>query len=169
MNQATQPFSHAHIVPIRKNGVVIAHQLRVDGGGPGNSRYFSASKLGGPDKSLRAAQNAIRDLDLPSTKPRGGSPVGRLLKASKTREPGIRFMWTQAVSGPILRVVATWTDKKGVSRHTSYSVETNGLEGALDRAIAARTSNGAPSPDKASLMRLLRKQYRAGPEQHSDS
>jgi hypothetical protein len=169
MNQASHAFSHAHIFPIRKDGQVIAHQLRVDGGGPGNTRYFSSSKFGGPDKSLRAAQKAIRELSLPATKPRGGSDVGRLLKTSRTRQPGIRFVWTRAVSGPILRVVATWTDKNGVCRHTSYSVETNGLEGALDRAIAARTSNGAPTPDKQSLMRLLRKQYRARTDQQSDS
>jgi hypothetical protein len=161
-------FSNAHIVPIRKNGEVVAHQLRVDGGGPGNSRYFSATKLGGPNKSLLAAQNAIRDLGLPSTKPRGGSPVGRVLKPSKTKAPGIRFMWVEGVSAPILRVVATWTDKKGVCRHTSYSVEANGLEVALDRAIAARTSNGAPAPDKLQLLRLLRKQYRAGPDDQSN-
>jgi hypothetical protein len=169
MNQATPSFSHAHIVPIRKGGDVIAHQLRVDGGGPGNTRYFSAAKLGGPDKSLHAAQKAVRDLGLPATKPRGGSPVGRVLKPSKTKEPGIRFVWTHAVSAPILRVVATWTDKKGVCRHTSYSVETNGLEGALDRAIASRTSNGAPLPDKVKLLKLLRKQYRAGPDEPSNS
>ena len=169
MNQATPSFTNAHIVPIRKGGEVIAHQLRVDGGGPGNTRYFSAAKLGGPDKSLNAAQKAVHDLGLPATKPRGGSTVGRVLKQSKTKEPGIRFMWVQAVSGPILRVVATWTDKKGVCRHTSYSVEANGLEGALDRAIAARTSNGAPLPDKVKLLKLLRKQYRAGPDDHSQS
>jgi hypothetical protein len=162
-------FENTHIVPNRKNGAVIAHQLRVNGGGPGNSRYFSAAKLGGPEKSRRAAERAIKELGLPVPKPRGGSCVGRLLKRSKTKEPGIRFVWTQAVSGPILRVVATWTDAKGVCRNTSYSVEANGLEATIDRAIAARTSNGAPTPDKVMLLKLLRKQYRAGQDDDSVS
>ena len=75
---------------------------------------------------------------------------------------GIRFTWVAAASGPILRVVATWQDRRGQSRRTSYSVEHNGLDGALDKAIAARISCGAPLPDRALLMHKLRVIHRSG-------
>lgn len=163
MSHSPTQFSSTHIVPIRKNGVVIAHQLRVNGGGPGNTRYYSAAKLGSPENSLRAAQQAIKELGLPKPKPRGGSPTGRVLSTSKTKAPGICFVWAPGQDAPRLLVVATWVDKKGKYRSTSYSVEANGLEVALDRAIKARTSAGAEAPDKVSLLRLLRKQYRSGP------
>lgn len=161
---AASSSSRVHIVPIRKRGDVIAYQLRVDGGGPGRSQYFSAAKHGGADRSLRAAHDLIRDLGLPAaSRPRGGSTVGRPSRLSKTKAPGVRFVWTTGATAPVLGVVATWTDRNGVCRHTSYSVETNGLEGALDRAIAARTSNGAPAADRAELLALLCMSYRAGP------
>lgn len=164
MEQATLPQARVHIVPIRRRGEVIAYQLRVDGGGPGRSRYFAATKHGGADPSLRAAHDYIRGLGLvPQARPRGGSSVGRPSKLTKTGAPGIRFVWTHGAVVPVLRVVATWIDRDGARRHTSFSVEKNGLEGALDRAIEARTSNGAPSPDKATLLPLLLDHYRAGP------
>src|SRR6478736_72648 len=67
----------------------------------------------------------------------GGSSTGRLMRRSRTRTAGIRFEWVTRTTGPVLRVVATWTDSHGQPHHTSFSVQCNGLEGALDRAIAA--------------------------------
>jgi len=129
----------------------------------GNTRYYSAAKLGGPENSLREAQRAINELDLPKPKPRGGSATGRVLPTSKTKSPGIRFVWTPGQDAPRLHVVATWIDKKGKNRSTSYSVESTGIELTRDSAIMARTSDGADMPDKVQLLRLLRKQYRTGP------
>jgi hypothetical protein len=159
---ATAPAPRAHIVAIRRNGVVEGHQLRVNGGGPGHSKFFAASKHGGPEKAHRAALSMVREMGLPKPVRRGGSPVGRVFKTSHTQAAGIRFMWVEGQLGTVLRVVASWTDKRKRPRQTSFSVERNGLEGALDKAIAARTSAGAPTPDRAVLLRRLQKAYRAG-------
>ena len=155
--------THSHIVTIRRGEFIDGHQLRINGGGAGQSRYFSSGKHGSPEQALRAAQKHARDLGLPPTLPPGGnSVVGRLSKLNTSGVAGIRFTWVAAASAPILRVEATWQDRRGQSRHTSYSVEHNGLDGALDRAIAARISCGAPQPDRALLMRKLRAVYRSG-------
>ena len=53
-------------------------------------------------------------------------------------------------------------NRRGRPRHTSYSCERNGLEGALDKALKARTSCGAPMPDRQALLRLLKRVFRAG-------
>lgn len=63
----------------------------------------------------------------------------------------------------MLRVVATWTDHHGQPHHTSFSVQCNGLEGALDRAIAARCSCGAPPPDRDDLLRRLQREFATAP------
>ena len=155
--------THAHIVTIRRGDLIEGHQLRIDGGGPGKSRYFSSGKHGGPEQALKAAREHARALGLPPTRPRGAnSVVGRLTRLNTSGVAGIRFDWTPAVSGSILRVAASWQDTQGRARHTSYSVEHNGLEGALDKAIAARISAGAPLPDRALLLRRLRAAYRSG-------
>jgi len=99
----------------------------------------------------------------PKARP-GGSKVGRLMRRSRTQAAGIRFEWVNRIScGPVLRVVATWTDKAGVPHHTTFSVQAHGLEGALDRAIAARTSAGAPMPDRADLLERLQVEFATGP------
>jgi hypothetical protein len=152
--------SHAHIVAIRVNGVLKGHQLRINGGGPGQSAFFGASKYGSPERALLAAERRARELGLPPTQARGGSTEGRLMRTSATGVAGIRFEWSQRESGPVLRVIATWNDKLRRSCSTSYSVERNGLGGALDKAIAARTSCGAPMPDRKRLMTRLRKAFR---------
>mgnify|MGYP000870110801 CR=1 FL=1 len=156
--------TNAHIVAIRRNGVVEGHQLRVNSGGPGCTKFFSASKFGSAEKARAAAVKFAKANGLPKTKPRGGSPVGRVLKTSLTGAAGIRFTWTRTTDKPILRVNATWVDKKGRSRHTSFSVDRNGLEGALDKAIEARVSAGAPAPDRADLVKRLKKFKKAGPD-----
>lgn len=154
--------SHSHIVAIRSGGVVQGHQLRIDGGGAGRSKFFGAGRYGSAEKARRAAEREARALGLPKTRERGGSVQGRVLRSSTTKAAGIRFVWTPGSLQPVLRVVATWTDRRGRARNTSYSVERNGLEGALDKALAARTSCGAPMPDRAALLRLLRRVFRAG-------
>lgn len=156
--------THAHIVAIRSGGVIQGHQLRIDGGGSGLSKYFSSGRYGGPEKARRAAEREAKALGLPKPRERGGSPQGRVLRTSVTKVAGIRFLWAPAAEQPVLRVVATWTDRRGRSRCTSYSVQHNGLDGALDKALAARTSCGAPMPDRPALLRLLRREFRAGPD-----
>lgn len=151
---------HSHIVAIRRDGVVEGHQLRVNGGGVGQSKFFSSGKWGGPEKARRAAEKEARALGLPKAIKRGGSQTGRLMCTNLTGTAGIRFQWIESGSGPLLRVVATWTDKRGRNRQTSYSVDRNGLEGALDKALKARTSCGAPQPDRDALLKRLGKEFR---------
>jgi hypothetical protein len=64
----------------------------------------------------------------------------------------------------VLYVVATWRGKKGRASSTRYSVDRHGVEQALDLAIEKRTSCGAPMPDRAALLKALRKVYRVGPD-----
>jgi hypothetical protein len=150
----------AHIVVIRRGDVIEGHQLRINGGGTGLSKFFSAGRYGSPEKARRAAEREARALGLPKTRRKGGSPQGRVLSTSPTGQAGIRFVWTQTSLEPVLRVHASWMDKRGRARQTSYSVERNGLEGALDKALLARTSCGAPQPDREALLRQLRREYR---------
>lgn len=98
----------------------------------------------------------------PAYRPRkpGGSTVGRLTRRSRTHTAGIRFEWVnRKICGPILRVVATWRDEYGVPRHTTFSVQRHGLEGALDLAIRARMSCGAPRPDRTALLQQLHTEF----------
>ena len=155
---------NAHIVAIRRGEVIEGHQLRVGNGGAGMTKFFSSSKYGGADKARKAALKMIRDLDLPKPRKRGGSVAGRLLKTSKTPAAGIRFLWSRNEASPRLRVAATWMDRKGRPRHTSFSVDRNGLESALDMAIERRTSCGAPTPDREALLKALKKVKKAGPD-----
>ncbi len=158
-----EPPKNAHIVAIRRGEIVEGHQLRIGGGGPGMSKFFSSGKFGGPEKARRAALKMIKDLGLPKPGKRGGSAPGRLLKTSTTPAAGIRFLWSNGQDTPLLRVAATWMDRRGRPRHTSFSVGRNGLEGALDLAIERRISAGAPMPDRVQLLKALRKARRAGP------
>ncbi|MBV8035416.1 hypothetical protein [Roseateles sp.] len=116
------------------------------------------------DGALAATAKPRLD-DLHPDHPRrpGGSRMGRLMKRSRTRTAGIRFEWVLRTIGPVLRVVATWTDRLGQPHHTSFSVQCNGLEGALDRAIASRMSCGAPRPNREDLLRRLQKEFATAP------
>ncbi len=89
---------------------------------------------------------------------RGGSTSGRLTHRTKTKVPGIRFDWTKRPNSIVLLVVATWRDKDR-PRRTAFSTEVHGLEVALDKAIAARTSAGAPMPDRDQLLEMLRAEF----------
>lgn len=151
-----------HIATVRRNGVVDGYQLRAGSGGQGQTKFFSVKKHGGEAKAIRAAERVARELGMPQPTARGGSITGRILKTSATRAAGIRFVWVRGVAAPVLRVVATWIDKSGRARNTSYSCERNGLEGALDKAIAARTSAGALKPNRDVLLRKLRTVHRSG-------
>ena len=153
----------AHIVTIRRRGEIEGYQLRINGGGPGLSKFFAARKLGGADKALRAARRTARELGLPKTRRRGGSRPGRLLSTSRTPAAGLRFEWTPFARRTVLYVVATWRDGNGRPCSTRFSVDRHGLEAALDLAIGRRTSCGAPMPDRAALLKALRKVRRAGP------
>lgn len=157
----------AHIVIIRRGEVIEGHQLRINGGGAGLSKFFSSGRYGGAEQARRAAEREARALGLPKTRQRGGSEQGRVLRTSPTGVAGVRFSWSQNLDGPVLRVVASWVDKRGRPRHTSYSVERNGLEGALDKALKARTSCGAPMPDRELLLRQLKREYRTRGEAHA--
>ena len=145
----------SHIVPIKRNGVVSAYQLRVDGGGRGKSKLFSAGKYGSPIKAKRAARGTQRELGLQPSMKRGGSRVGRLTVKSMTRVPGIRFKWVSCASGSVAYVYASWTDSRGRNRNSCYSVERHGCAGALDKAIKKRTSCGAPMPNRSALLARL--------------
>ena len=152
----------AHIVTIRRQGVIEGYQLRINGGGPGLSHFFAARKLGGADKALRAARRTSRELGLPKTRKRGGSEPGRLLSTSRTPAAGIRFEWTRFAVSTVLYVVATWRGPQGRPSSTRYSIDRHGIEQALDLAIEKRTSCGAPAPDRAALLKALRRVYKAG-------
>ncbi len=155
--------THSHIVTIQRKGVIEGHQLRVDGGGAGKSWYFSSGKYGGPELSRLAAEKTARDMRLPKTLPPGGHiKEGRLTKLNRTGAAGIRFGWIERQMGPVLTLVATWTDHNGRSRHRVASVERHGLTVALDKVIAARTSSGAALPDRLALLALLRRVYETG-------
>lgn len=153
----------AHIVTIRRQGEIEGYQLRINGGGPGLSKFFAARKLGGPDKALRAARRTAREMGLPKTRKRGGSQAGRLLSTSRTPAAGVRFEWTPFALRTVLYVVATWRGGNGRPCSTRFSVDRHGIDEALDLAIARRTSNGAPMPDRPALLKALRKVQRAGP------
>jgi hypothetical protein len=153
-------ITRAHIVAIRRDGVIEGHQLRINGGGAGHSKFFAGGKYGGPDKARRAAERTAKEMGLKVGSRSGGSEQGRVSSASATGVAGIRFVWIPYPNGAVLSVVATWSDKSGIARVTSYSTHKHGLDGALDLAIAARTSNGAPMPDRAALLKLLRREYR---------
>ena len=113
--------------------------------------------------SMAAAGRFLNDMRLERSRRPGGSSTGRLMRRSRTRTAGIRFEWVTRTIGPVLRVVATWTDGHGQPHHTSFSVQCNGLEGALDRAIAARCSCGAPPPDREDLLQRLQQEFATAP------
>ncbi len=152
-----------HVVAIRRDGQVEAYQLRVGSGGVGQSRLFSCSKHGGMRKALIAARATAREMGVMLNGQRGGSAAGRRTRLSPTPAAGVRFEWHSFAQSTVLYVVASWRDRKGVSRCTRYSVERHGLQGALDKAIAARISAGAPLPDRRALLRALRTERAARP------
>ena len=151
-----EPGRRAHIVPIRRNGEVIAYQLRVGDGGPGKTRLFSVGPHGSKRQARFAAVKMAQDNGYLLFQKKGGSVEGRRTSRSPSPCAGVRFQWVDYPSGPILYVTASWTNKKGRLCGARYSTESNGLEQALDRAIAARTSAGAPEPDRKALLKALR-------------
>lgn len=115
------------VQPIKKDGLVVAYQARVGGGGPGQTRNFTLAKHGPGARDL--AGQAERDL-LDSTGARG--KLGHHFRTSKTNTSGIVGINAQH-EGDNVRIRATWS---GCA--TGYSVEKHGLEGAMALALAAR-------------------------------
>lgn len=153
--------SNAHIVTIRKAGAVLGHQLRT-GRGAGQCFYFGASTYGDPEAARKAAMREAKVMGLKIGTGRGGSAQGRRTSRSPTPAAGIRWEWQPYAGTAALYVVASWSTK-GIAKCTRYSTEKHGLEGALDLAIKARTSAGAPMPERAALLRALRAVKRSGP------
>lgn len=149
----------AHIVAIRRDGALLAYQLRVGSGGAGQSKLFSVGKLGGPRKALNAARQTAEANGMTLGGKRGGSPEGRRNSRSPSPAAGLRFEWQNFAQSTVLYVVATWKNERGVSCSTRYSVDRHGLPGALDKAIEARTSCGAPQPDRKALLKALKAKH----------
>lgn len=154
---------HAHIATIRQKGEFYAKQLRINGGGRGNTHFFSLREWGSEAAASEAAERMRETMDALPPKGRGGSVAGRVTRLSKTNAAGIRFGWTRGGTYPVLVVYATRTDPGGKARNTSYSTQLHRLEGALDRALAWRAANGQPAPSRGPLLRLLRQTYAKGP------
>ena len=161
----SQEIDRAHLVILRYGGEVKGVQLRVGDGGPGNTKHFSVKRYCGEAEATKAATKTAKSLGLQIGKPRRGAKLGRIQNNNKTGEAGIQFVWRRYET-PVLAVAASWMDPKtGKPKHTSFSVEANGLEGALDKAIAAREKSGVPVTTKTALLRKLRSVYRAGPSE----
>ena len=153
----------AHVVAIRRPGgaQVVAYQVRVDGGGPGNSAYFPAGRHGSAPAALSAALAVTRALGLPDLATQPGARHRLRSQTNNTGYAGIRFVWRPTKGGPeTLCVFASWIEPTGRKKTSSYSVERWGLDGALDRAIARRTAHGAAAPDRTLLLRALQTEYR---------
>jgi hypothetical protein len=161
--QSPLPPMRAHLVALRREGQIEAWQVRIGSGGPGLSRSFATRKYGGEAQALAEAKRTAQALGLELGHPRGGSPLGRRTRLSPTPAPGIRFEWLHYSQSTVLNVVANWPDPRTGRRCSSrYSVERNGLDGALDRALENRRKAGAPMPDRQHLLDLLTEVYRSG-------
>jgi hypothetical protein len=146
----------AHVVKIRRGGEVIAVQMRI-GQGAGESAYFSASKHGGEEGAMAAALKKCDELGAVVKTGRGGGMIGRRVTGTNV-EPGITLKWREYGGSPKLTVEATWAEA-GRRRKTCYSVDKNGLEGALDKAIQKRMNAGAPKLNREALLAELRSEY----------
>jgi hypothetical protein len=131
------------------------------GQGPGQTKFFAAAKHGGLDKARRKAQRYARslaaELQLPPTR------RGILLSNNTSGISGIQFQWRPSRSGEseYLYVCGNYTDATGRPRAFAYSVQRNGLDGAMDKALAVRRKHGAPVPERAHALKLLRRAYRS--------
>lgn len=158
--------TRAHIVKIKSAGKVVALQLRF-GDGPGLSQYFSLRKYGSLDQATLAAEAAARSAGATIGMSKRGVGTGREMRNNRSGAAGIRFDWLEGRDGHnYLSVVATWTDQAGKARTARYSVQRNGLAGALDLAIKARCSAGAPAPNRELLLANLRAEF-SQPDCHS--
>ena len=115
------------VQPIKHAGQVVAYQARVGSGGPGLSKCFSLATH--PDAEAQA-HAALPGLLVAAALP---ARAGRTTVANSTGTPGI----TARYEGDVLRIGATWV-REGRNCAVGYSVERNGLTGAVALAIAAR-------------------------------
>lgn len=136
-----------------------AYQVRV-GQGPGQTRYFSVRKYGGAAEALKAAKKAGKELQQAALPP--VPRLSRLLSNNRSGISGIQFQWRPGKTGSFLYVAGNWTDKQGRARAFAYSVERNGLEGALRKAIEIRVKSGAPKPDFELALERLTLAYKTG-------
>lgn len=103
---------------IKRAGAVVGYQARVGKAGPGQTRYCSTEA-----QALAAL----------ATLPKPAGRTGRTTVTNSTGVPGI----TARYEGDALRIGATWM-QEGKNCAAGYSVERNGLEGAVKMAMAAR-------------------------------
>lgn len=152
----------AHLVAIRQGDDIVAWQLRVGSGGPGQTRLYTAKKLGSLNKAKAAAKADCKALGLVLGTGVGGSAKGKRTRLSPTSSAGIRWEWQEFPNSWVLYVVCSFTQRDGRGGSSRFSTQKHGLEAALDLAIQRRVHHGAPLPDKAKLMTELRRYYRAG-------
>lgn len=130
----------------------MAIALRTQYGAPMPNRHALLRELQAEYRT-RAAGLPPRRVD------RAGVPVGR----GGLGVAGLRPHWRRGADRWHLIVKVTFTDTDGRARQGGYDVRRWGMELALDKAIALRTSVGAPVPDRRALLKTLREFQRAGP------
>lgn len=159
-------ISSATIATISRDGQVEGFQLRLGTKvSRGLTAHFGVKKYGGENSARRAAAAVAGALDLRIAQGRGGSAVGRRNVRSSSPEAGIRLFWVERSSKqPGLFVGVSWPERGGRQRMTCYSTDSNGLQGAIDRAIEKRIAAGCPTPDRAALLRAARRMRREGPQ-----
>lgn len=167
MSNSRQParfqISSACIVTIRREGQVQAFQVRVNGGGPGLTKYFSVRTHGGKRKAMRSARAQLEALGVPARRRRGGSQLGRLTARSVSGAAGIRFVWIdRALGTPVVGVAVSWVDPDGRPRQTVRRTDSNGDAPAIDLAIQRRVAAGDDGLDRNQLLSRLRAFRRAG-------
>lgn len=147
----------AHVVTIRVNGHVTGYQLRV-GSGKGESSFFGVSSYGGEEAAHAAALQLASYAGLSVIPGRGGGILGRRSRMTRL-EAGISMNWRTFGGGlPKLYLLVSWKEGER-KRGTALSVDKNGLEKPLRRAIAIRVKAGAPRPDFQELLATLMTEY----------
>jgi hypothetical protein len=122
---------------IRKNGEIVAYQAVVGVGGKGQTRSYAVSAYANLEVARRAAERGAAKLGRETgAKKRGGiRPVPSAWNTSGI--VGIRARYEGSPENPTLRIAASWR-RAGKNVAVGYSVEKNGLKGALAKAMAAR-------------------------------
>ncbi len=159
-------ISSATIAAISRGGQIAGFQLRLGTKvSRGLTAHFGVKKYGGETSARRAAAAVAGALDLRIARGRGGSAVGRRNVRSSSPEAGIRLFWVERSSKqPGLFVGVSWPERDGRQRMTCYSTDSNGLQGAIDRAVERRIAAGCPTPDRTALLRAARRMRREGPQ-----
>lgn len=144
------------------------YQVRVREGVNRTSRYFSVRKYG--DKALDRAVHHGRQLEQRARriyKPAVRTPRyadrqtrGKMTRANRSGVVGLRLRWWYSADGtPAPYIQANWTDDDGIVRCCTYSVEYNGIEGAVARALQKRARMRIPVPAVSQAVKTLAKSY----------